>query len=84
MEEKYIYGLVGMLLVACLSYIKDLLTEKRARKKESEYLAIRMVCIFDSYMEGCARIAEDDGLCMGQRNNDGFLEFQATPPQIDI
>ena len=84
MDEKYIYGLIGMLLVAFLAYTRELLNEKRVRKKEAEYLAIRLVCIFDSFMDGCAKIAGDDGLYMGQRNAEGFLEFQAELPLIDV
>jgi hypothetical protein len=83
-EEKYIYGLSGMLLVAALSYARDLLTENRTRKKEAEYLAIRMICIFDVFVEGCASVVADDGLYHGQPDQDGYSRVQVTPPTIDI
>lgn len=88
MDEKYIFGLVGIVLGSLLSAIfavvRDLYTENRAKKKEAEYLAIRMICIFDFFMEGCASVVGDDGLYHGQTDAEGYSRIQVTPPQLDV
>lgn len=78
MDEKYIFGLMGVVLGSVLSAIfgvaRELYAEKRSKKKEAEYLAIRMVCIFESFMEGCASVVGDDG----------YSSIQVTVPQLDV
>lgn len=84
MEEKYIYALCGMLLVSALAYAKDLLAERRVKKTEAEYLAIRMICIFDSFIEGCASVVTDDGLSQGMPDKDGYSRTQVTAPTLEV
>jgi hypothetical protein len=88
MDEKYIFGLVGIvlgsLLSAIFSVVRELYAESRSKKKEAEYLAIRMICIFDSFMGGCASVVGDDGLYHGQTDAEGFSRIQVTPPQLDV
>ncbi|MFK5895259.1 MAG: hypothetical protein QM504_18755 [Pseudomonadota bacterium] len=88
MDEKYIFGLLGIVLGSVLSTIfsvvRELYAESRSKKKEAEYLAIRMVCIFESYMEGCASVVGDNGLYHGQTDADGFSSIQVPAPQLDI
>jgi len=50
-------------------------TEKSAR-----YLAIRLVCLFDKYIEDCVSVVRDDGLCYGSRTKDGCLQPQVRSP----
>lgn len=88
MDEKYIFGLVGIffgsLLSAIFSVVRELYAENRSKKKEAEYLAIRMICIFDSFMEGCASVVGDDGLYHGQTDAEGYSRIQVTSPQLDV
>jgi len=70
MDEKYIFGLEGTILGAILTIAKELYAEKRSRIKEAEYLAIRMVCIFESFMEEYATVVGDDGLYHGQTDSE--------------
>lgn len=72
-------GLIGVLLGALLTTLRERLAERSARDKNARYLAIRVVCILDRYVEKCAEVVVDDGLCEGQRNELGYLE-----PQIEI
>lgn len=87
-DEKYIFALVGIVLgtflSTILSIVRELYAESRSKKKEAEYLAIRIVCIFDSFMEGCASVVGDDGLCCGQTDAEGFSRSQVTPPQLNV
>jgi len=50
-------------------------TEKSAR-----YLAIRVVCVLDKFIQDCLAVVQDDGLSYGQRTPAGFLEAQVRPP----
>ncbi len=88
MDEKYIFGLLGIVLGSALSAIfsivRELYAESRSKKKEAEYLAIRMICIFESFMEGCASVVGDDGLCHGQTDAEGYSRIQVTAPQLDV
>lgn len=88
MDEKYFFGLVGIFLgsflSAVFSIVRELYSEIRAKKKEAEYLAIRMVCIFDSFAEGCATVVGDDGLCHGQTDAEGYSSIQVPAPELDV
>lgn len=88
MDEKYIFGLLGIALgsslSAILSVVRELYAEGRSKKKEAEYLAIRIVCIFESFIERCASVVSDDGLYHGQADAEGHSSFQVTAPQLDI
>lgn len=88
MNEKYIFGLLGIalgsILSAVFSVIRDLYAEKRSKKKEAEYLAIRMICIFESFMEGCSSVVSDDGLYHGQPDSEGYSRIQVKSPELNI
>lgn len=88
MDEKYIFGLLGIVLGSALSAIfaivREIYAESRSKKKEAEFLAIRMICIFESFMEGCASVVGDDGLYHGQTEADGHSRIQVTAPQLDV
>jgi hypothetical protein len=88
MDNKYVFGLLGIVLGAALSAIfavvRELYAERRSKKKEAEYLAIRMICIFEYFMEGCASVVGDNGLCHGQTDADGYATIQVPAPQLDI
>ena len=88
MDDKYIFGLLGVVLGTVLgaifSIVRELYAESRSKKKEAEYLAIRMVCIFESFMEGCASVVGDDGLSHGQTDAEGYSRIQVAAPQLDI
>jgi hypothetical protein len=88
MDEKYIYALIGIalgsLLGAVLGTVRELYAEYRSKKHEAEYLAIRIVCILESFLEGCAAVVRDDGLYYGQRNPDGVLRPLISTPRLEF
>lgn len=51
-------------------------------EKSATYLAIRLVCTFDKYIEDCVAVVQDDGLCCGQRTQEGCLEPQVKDPGV--
>lgn len=75
-----IFGLVGVVVGSLLTLAQSWLSGRRSRVESARYLAIRVVCVLDKYVETCATVVEDDGLCFGQRNEDGYLEPQVDTP----
>lgn len=74
-------GLVGVLTGILLTWIYAAWSEYKDRRRHARYLAIRVVCVLDKYIEQCAAVVSDDGLCDGQPNEEGCLEPQVdTPP----
>jgi hypothetical protein len=73
-------GLIGVILGALLNVTWMVWSDWRARGRNARYLAIRAVCILDKYIEDCAEVVTDDGLCEGMRNKEGCLEAQVSSP----
>ncbi len=78
-------GLIGVVIGALMTAAKDIWVDRRSRQKNAEYLAIRVVSIFDRFIEGCVGVAGDDGLRDGQpTNEDGRLSVQVPAPGFDV
>ena|SRR5438105_541963 len=74
------FGLTGVVVGALLTLLRDVWSDRRTRKRHARYLAIRVVCILDKYIENCAEVVLDDGLQEGQRDEQGCLQSQVRPP----
>jgi hypothetical protein len=77
-----IFGLIGVLVGSLVPWFQAYWIEKRATKKNARYLAIRIVCVLDRYLEDCVEVVKDDGLSYGQRKADGCLEAQVKAPGV--
>lgn len=75
-----LFGLIGVAVGAFLGIFRDLLSDWRTRRRNARYLAIRIVCVLDKYVEDCAEVSTDDGLCHGQRDENGYLQAQVPYP----
>lgn len=75
-----LFGLIGVIIGAFLTLLRDNWSERRSRERHARYLAIRVVIALDRYVESCADVATDDGLSQGQPNTDGYLEEQVALP----
>lgn len=76
-----VFGLLGVLVGALLTTGKDVWAYFAGRRQVARYLAIRVVCVLDKYVEKCAEVVLDDGLSYGQRDENGYLTPQvALPP----
>ena len=75
-----IFGLIGVIVGSTISWFQTYWTNKQAAKRDAKYLAIRVVCILDKFVEDCADVVSDDGLSFGQRTPDGLLEPQVKAP----
>ena len=75
-----IFGLVGVCVGAFLQWVHAEWSARKERERGARYLAIRVVCLLDKYVEGCAAVVDDDGLSYGQRDKDGYLQPQVAAP----
>ncbi|MBS0027249.1 hypothetical protein ACTJJ0_12350 [Chitinophaga sp. 22321] len=75
-----IIGLVGVVIGSGISWFQSSWSNRRETKKNARYLAIRLVCIFDKYLDDCTDVVKDDGLSYGQRTPDGCLKAQVQTP----
>ena len=71
-----VFGLVGVLIGSAISWFQSYWLNRQETKKSAQYLAVRVVCVFDKYLEDCVSVVKDDGLSCGQRTPDGCLEAQ--------
>jgi len=79
-----IFGLVGVLIGSAISWLQSYWLNRQVAKKAAQYLAIRVVCIFDKYLEDCVSVVKDDGLSCGQRTPDGCLKPQVSSPGAPV
>ena len=70
-------GLLGVIVGTILPLFRDRWNNKR----QARYLAVRVVCVLDEFLEQCICVVADDGLCFGQRNAEGYLEPQVALPK---
>lgn len=73
-------GLLGAIIGSACSWWVN----TQSVKRKARYLAIRIVCLLDKYIEDCVSVVNDDGLCYGSRTEDGFLEPQVACPSTPI
>ena len=80
--ENLLYGLIGLFFGWLLTLAREMFAEKRALKREAEYLAIRVVCALDSFLENCASVVLDNGV----PDEDGYYRIRVTAeaPQIEF
>lgn len=69
--------LLGVLFGAALPWFRDAQTNKR----NARYLAIRMVCILDQFLDECTNVVGDDRLSSNEVNAEGYLEPQVSQPK---
>ncbi len=79
-----VFGLIGVLVGSSISWFQKYWTNKQAAKRDARYLAIRVACILDKFVEDCADVISDNGLSYGQRTPDGLLEPQVRAPGAPI
>ena len=59
--SNVLFGLLGVLVGAFITWIKETLIQKRTRLEHATYLAVRVICILDEYVDKCVAIVTDDG-----------------------
>jgi hypothetical protein len=82
--ESAIFGLIGVVVGALLTTAKDWWFEYRRRRKNLEYLSIRVVSIFDHFVAVCIEACRDDGLAHGSRDEQGCKVPQVDTPKLEL
>lgn len=59
--SEAIIGLLGVVVGTLIAGFKEWWFYRAERKTHAHYLAIRIVCVLDEYLEQCIAIASDDG-----------------------
>jgi len=80
--DKAIIGLIGVVIGAFATLFKDWALQRMKRKKEYEYLVIRVVCNLERFVNGCVDVVNDDGTIYGQYGEDGRAHAQVKPPNF--
>jgi hypothetical protein len=78
MNEAAIFGLVGTVIGATLSWLKDWLFERKRRTGHASYLAVRVICILDRFVSDCY-----DFVCNGRSDDGSLPKFAGFPDDID-
>jgi len=78
--EALFGGLLGAIIGSAFPWWMNI----QGTQSKARYLAIRVVCILDKYVEDCVAVIKDDGLCYGSRTKDGCLEPQVVCPGTPI
>jgi hypothetical protein len=71
--------LVGVLIGVGITWAKDALAQRKTQSRNAHYLALRVVCLLDRYIEDCAKVADDDGSSPNQQDEEG-----ASHPMTDL
>ena len=76
MMDALFGGLLGAIIGSAFPWWMN----KQSMQSKARYLAIRVVCLLDKYLEDCVSVVKDDGLCYGSRTEDGCLAPQVACP----
>lgn len=64
--SEALFTILGVLIGSFIPLIKELVLEKRLRADHANYLAVRVICILDEYVDKCIEVVGDNGTIMGQ------------------
>jgi hypothetical protein len=85
--ESAVFGLVGVIigaiLTAALTVLREIWFQRRKDAKDREYLAIQVSGQLERYGAGCVEVVRDYGRYQGQRNAQGECEVQAEEPKFE-
>ena len=74
-----LFSLVGVIVGACLTLIMEIYKDKRNRKRDTNYLVVRVICTFDQFFDGCASVVFDN--CVDSCGESGIT---VSLPKLDL
>ena len=79
-------GLLGVAVGGIIVSFREGLSQRKERRRDGSYSAIRLICILEEYAHKCIDVAGDDGYAYGQparRTDQGeeYCEAQVTTPE---
>lgn len=78
--EKLLIGTVGVVLGALLTLLRDFWTDYRTRKRKAAYLAIRVTCVLERFIDGSVSVALDNG----GADQQGCLHTTTLQPELNL
>ncbi|MEF1172138.1 hypothetical protein [Vibrio sinaloensis] len=78
-----IIGLVGVIVGALVTGLKDGVKSYLSRKARKKYLATRVVSMLEIFIDNCALVLGDDGTIGGQPTGDGAYYPQVKTPTFE-
>lgn len=78
-----ISGLVGVIVGAVLTALREYFFQRRSDLKDREYLAIQVSCQLERYVAGCVAVVADNGLYHGETDENDEYTAQAIVPKFE-
>ncbi|MBE3654829.1 hypothetical protein [Vibrio navarrensis] len=78
-----VIGLVGVIVGALVTGLKDWITSYLSKKARKKYLATRVVSMLEIFVDNCALVLSDDGTVCGQPDKDGYYYPQVKTPTFE-
>lgn len=75
-------GVVGIVAGASMVWLKEWFTSRWHQKKQARYLAVRMVCILDDFVDGCVEVVKDKGVYTRDQNGQETLGLGVKEPDL--
>jgi hypothetical protein len=85
LSEKFLLALVGIagvILGVVLTSLKELVFNCHKRKKDAEYLGVRVSSLLDRFVWGCVDVIYDDGTDRGQLSDNEYAYPQVETPSF--
>jgi hypothetical protein len=84
-EASIFKTLIGPAVVASIvTIVIQYFLKERERKQHANYLAIRVVCMLDPFIEQCAKVAHDHGESPTQEDNPFDLRTTVSTPALAL
>ncbi|WP_428622189.1 hypothetical protein [Sedimenticola sp.] len=80
--SEALFGFLGVIVGAFITIFKESVAAWLARRRNAEYLAIRVVSMLDEFVDGCAGVAGDNGYHDG--HHVGVATIQVPTPIFDV
>lgn len=79
-----VIGFLGVILGLLVGVIKEWVMSSSKKKKDLEYLVVRVTTELDKFAEGCAGVAGDDGTVYGQPDDHDCYSPQVEVPELNL
>lgn len=83
MDNAYL-GLIGVVIGASITWIKDAVSRAQERKRDAAHLAAVVSTYLDSFAEDCADVAGDNGTYRGELDEHGCRSVQIASPTLNL
>lgn len=82
LKSQPFWALAGVIVGSMLTTAKDVFLDRRNQKRLATYAAIRIVCVFDDFIEGCLAVATDEGEYQIESHGEEEREISVGAPQL--